>query len=186
MSNSFLGFNKQAFFDLVKFILITLIIVIPIRTWVAQPFVVSGASMLPTFDHGQYLIIDELTYNFRSPKRGEVVVFRYPKEPNKFFIKRIIGLPEETIEIIDGEVTIIDSDNNTTILNEPYIKSSGGPEIIAELNEKEYFVLGDNRSLSLDSRVWGPVAEDMISGKVIIRLLPPNEISWRPGNFKNY
>src|SRR6185295_2417670 len=99
--------NRDSFFtELLKFAVIALIIVVPIRFFVAQPFIVSGASMDPTFHNGQYLIVDELSYRFSPPQRGDVIIFRYPRDPSQFFIKRIIGLPGETVKIQGGSISI--------------------------------------------------------------------------------
>ncbi|HEY4493756.1 MAG TPA: signal peptidase I [Candidatus Paceibacterota bacterium] len=136
--------------DFLPFIAVTLLIVLPIRLFVAQPFIVNGASMSPTFESGDYLIVDELTFHFRDPKRGEVIIFKYPKDPSKYFIKRVIGLPGDTV---DGET----------------------------LGTTEYFVEGDNRDASSDSRVWGPVERDLVIGRPIVRLLPIGELSFLPG-----
>ena len=87
------------FTELLEFVLVAAIIVIPVRLFVAQPFIVSGASMEPTFDHGQYLIVDELSYRFAPPQRGDVVIFHPPKDPSQYYIKRIIGLPGETVRV---------------------------------------------------------------------------------------
>jgi signal peptidase I len=92
----------RAFWEVIKVVALTLIIIIPIRLWVTQPFFVSGASMEPTFDDGDYLVIDEFSYHFREPQRGEVIVFRFPGDERQFYIKRIIGLPGEKVEIQDG------------------------------------------------------------------------------------
>ena len=140
--------------EFLKFILITAIIVVPVRLWVAQPFLVSGASMESTFQNGNYLIVDEISYHLRAPKKNEVVIFRYPKDPSKFFIKRIIGLPGESVTE-NGKTTFLDND--------------------------EYFVMGDNRDASSDSRIWGPVKEDLIIGRAFIRLWPLNEMEINPG-----
>lgn len=175
--------NKSTVWDIVRFAVIVLVIVIPIRAYVAQPFIVSGSSMDPTFRQGDYLIIDELTYHFREPKRGEVVVFRYPKEPSKFFIKRIIGLPGEIIRINENGVSVTKTDGTIETLNEPYAKELNLPLGITEtLTDDEYYVLGDNRSISLDSRFWGPVTRELIKGRALLRLLPPQTISILPGN----
>ena len=108
--------------DLIKFALIALAIVIPIRMWVAQPFVVSGESMFPTFDNGQYLIVDEISYILGHEQRGDVVIFRYPGDTKRFFIKRLIGLPNETIVVTDKDVTIINKAHPEGFkLNEPYV-----------------------------------------------------------------
>src|SRR3989338_9882823 len=82
-------------YEIIKFVIISLLIIVPFRMWVAQPFVVSGASMEPNFLNGDYLIVDELTYNFREPKRGEIIIFKFPQNTSQFFIKRIVGLPKE-------------------------------------------------------------------------------------------
>lgn len=146
--------QKNGIWDFFKFIFIVAIIVIPIRLWVAQPFLVNGASMEPTYDNGNYLIIDELSYHLKDPQRNDVIVFRYPKNPSQFFIKRIIGLPGETVNKNDGEIT---------------------------LGEGEYFVMGDNRDASSDSRIWGPVPEKLITGRVLVRLWPIKKIGLFPG-----
>ena len=118
--------KKQSFFELIRFIFIALIIVVPIRILVAEPFVVSGNSMVPTFENENYLIVDKISYRLSDPKRDDVVIFRYPKDQTKFFIKRIIGLPNETIQINNGKVTIFPcdklSDCASITLNESYIR----------------------------------------------------------------
>jgi len=93
---------KNEIWEFVKFAVISMLIVIPIRLWIAQPFIVHGDSMIPNFENGDYLIVDEVSYQFRRPERGDVVVFRYPKNPSQFFIKRIEGLPGETV----GNITL--------------------------------------------------------------------------------
>lgn len=178
--------EKENFFkEIVKFTLIALAIVIPIRTYIAQPFIVSGASMDPTFVTGQYLIIDQLTYHLEDPKRNDVIVFRYPKEPSTFFIKRIIGLPGETVSIKQGVVTIINKENpNGFVLTEDYVASNHKTRDTyrTTLSDTEYYVMGDNRAASSDSRVWGPLEEKYIIGRPIVRLLPLSKISVMPGN----
>ncbi len=143
--------------EIIRFSIIALLIVIPIRMFVAQPFIVSGASMENTFHTGEYLIIDQVSYQLHDPERGDVIVFRYPKDPSKFFIKRIIGLPGETVTIEGAEVII---KNDTTpegfALDEFYIKSMKNENFLTEeLGPREYFVMGDNRDQSSDSRIWG-------------------------------
>jgi signal peptidase I len=175
--------KENAFLDIVRFSLIALIIVIPVRTFIAQPFIVSGASMENTFHTGEYLIVDQISYELHPPKRGEVVVFRYPKDPSKFFIKRVIALPGETITIEGSTVRISNPQYpNGFILNEPYIKSmENGADLTEVLGEREYFVMGDNRDQSSDSRFWGVLQEERIVGRAFVRLFPPSQMDYLPG-----
>ena len=160
--------------ELGKLILFALVIVVPFRLYIAQPFVVEGASMDPTFETGDYLIVDELSYHFKSPKRGEVLVFKYPKDPKKHFIKRVIGLPGETVSLNHGKVTIINSEHpNGLVLEEPYVKFLKRDTLSFVVGQDEYFVMGDNRAASADSRFWGGVPKENIIGRPILRFLPP-------------
>lgn len=140
--------------EFIKFTLIAVLIVVPIRLWIAQPFIVSGASMEPTFHNGDYLIIDELSYQFNGPQKNDVIIFHYPLDPSKYFIKRVEGVPGEKI-------------------------NTNGKEIA--LKENEYYVLGDNRGASSDSRIWGPVTKNFIVGRAIVRLWPFNKLGLFPG-----
>lgn len=164
------------FRDLLRFIILTIIIVVPTRALIAQPFIVSGVSMVPSFEDGEYLIIDELSYHFRAPERGEVIVFRYPKDPSKFFIKRVIGLPGEKVKVAGGNI-LIEQGEKQFMLSEPYITDHNLGSAEATLGEGEYFVMGDNRSMSLDSRAWGAVPVDNIKGRVLVRLFPLDRIA---------
>lgn len=170
--------------EIVRFSIIAILIVIPIRMFIAQPFIVSGASMDDTFHSGEYLIVDQVTYYFNEPERGDVIIFRYPKDPSKFFIKRVIGVPGDTIEITDAAVTITNEEYpNGFVLDEPYIKSmQPAPSLTEELGEREYFVMGDNRDQSSDSRAWGVLQEGHIVGRALVRLFPPNELAYLPGD----
>jgi len=171
--------------DLVKFAIIALAIVVPVRMFIAQPFVVSGESMFPTFNDGQYLIIDEISYILGTPHRGDVVIFRYPNDTKRFFIKRIIGMPNEKIIINNGEVIIVNKENKDGfILKEPYLNEFFDTTINYETKDNEYFVMGDNRNKSSDSRTWGKLPEKLIIGRAYLRLLPFKEISHLPGNYK--
>ncbi len=169
-------------FELIKIVTISLVIIIPIRQFLIQPFYVKGASMEPNFHDHEYLIIDELTYQLNAPKRGEVVVFRYPHNPQEYFIKRIIGLPGEKVKIYDGGVMIYNSAHPDGIkLDEDYIPGdvktySFAEEDAVQLENDEYFVLGDNRGSSKDSRSFGPVSKSYIIGRVIFRGWPFNKI----------
>ncbi|MFH0846369.1 MAG: signal peptidase I [Patescibacteria group bacterium] len=175
--------NKENFIlETLKFSLIAILIVLPFRIFIAQPFLVEGASMSPNFETGHYLIVDQLSYNFEKPERGEIVIFKYPKDTTKFFIKRIIGLPNETITLDGDTISIINSAYpEGFVLDEPYIKSSfkNKKETIV-LGAKEYYVLGDNRAASSDSRVWGVLPEELIVGRAFLRLFPFNQISLFP------
>lgn len=186
---AFNKFRHSFWGELIQIVIVSLIIVIPFRTYIAQPFLVSGPSMDDTFANGQYLIVDELTYNLRDPQRGEVVIFHYPLDTKKFFIKRVVGLPGETIEINNNVVTVCkpdcQTDTNKFVLAEPYIKldkqGPPRPNSIVTLKAGEYYVLGDNRALSSDSRIWGPVKRELFSGRPFLRLFPISKIGFFPG-----
>ena len=175
-------FFEHALKEIVIFIVLAVVIVLPIRLFVAQPFVVDGESMHPTFENGDYLIVDELTYHFESPQRGDVIVFRYPGDTKIFYIKRIIGLPGETVHINSGKVSITKTDGTTITLTEPYaVVEDATYTLNTTLGSTDYFVMGDNRPESSDSRVWGPLPANDIIGRVFIRLLPANEVGILPG-----
>ncbi|MFH1608722.1 MAG: signal peptidase I [Patescibacteria group bacterium] len=175
---------KEQLWELTKFALIAIAIVIPIRVFIAQPFVVSGSSMIPTFQDKEYLIVDEISYRLSNPKRDDVVIFKYPEDTTKFFIKRIIGLPNETIIIKGNDVTIINGANPDGFkIDQPFVKNEASNNLKVTLNADEYFVMGDNRSGSFDSRSWGPVPEKLLVGKAFLRLLPIKEISIFPGKY---
>ena len=175
--------DRDSFFtELLKFTLLAFIIVFPVRLFIAQPFIVSGASMVQTFANGQYLIIDELTYHFEDPQRGDVVVFRYPRDPKEFFIKRIVGLPGETVQIRDGKLAVIKTDGSTLNFEETYVINEGnGSAMRVTLKEDEFFVMGDNRPESSDSRVWGALPRENIIGRAFLRLLPVQLVGIFPG-----
>lgn len=177
--------KKESWWDIVRFALITLAIIIPVRMYIAQPFIVSGESMFPTFHDKEYLIVDELSYRFHEPARGDVVIFRYPEDPSKFFIKRIIGLPGETVTVSGGKVYIT-TNGKKTELNEPYLKQATFKNTTTKLMTDQYFVMGDNRAVSFDSRYWGPVNIKFIRGRALVRLFPPTKISYLPGEFSDY
>jgi signal peptidase I len=158
------------FWETAKIIIFAMIIVFPIRYFLFQPFIVRGASMEPSFHEADYLIVDQLSYRFRDPKRGEVIVFNYPQDPQKRHIKRIIGVPEEEVTIRDGKIFIL-SEGKKILLEEDYLpleRTTGEEKIF--LNEDEYFVMGDNRSASFDSRNWGSLPKENIIGKVFFQV----------------
>ena len=160
-------------FETVKIVLLAIIIVFPIRYFIFQPFFVQGISMEPNFYNSDYLIVDEITYRFGDPQRGDVIVFKYPQRPTQRYIKRIIGLPEETIIIQDGQISIINEDKKWVLDETDYLSDAHtAGETKVSLSENEYFVLGDNRAFSSDSRRWGPLSREFIVGKVYLRAWP--------------
>ncbi|MDX1535674.1 MAG: signal peptidase I [Candidatus Spechtbacterales bacterium] len=165
--------------DIAKIVAISLLIIIPIRYFIVQPFFVRGASMEPSYQQGDYLLVDEISYRFSEPERGEVIVFKFPGNTSQFYIKRIIGLPGETIIIKEGEITIQNNKNpEGFVLDEPYINELMTPgDLEISLESTEYFVLGDNRDASHDSRRWGPLNERFIVGRVLLRAFPFNKFN---------
>lgn len=156
--------------EIVEVVLISLAAVFVIRTFIAQPFLVSGASMEPNFQDGNYLIIDELTYRFREPERGDVIVFRFPKDTKTFFIKRILGLPGERVVVDNGTIEV--SRDGESVYREG--GTSGAYKGV--LKTGQYFVVGDNRYNSFDSRSWGPIEKKHIIGLARLRVLPLTEL----------
>ncbi len=158
-----------------------------IKPFIIEPFIVDGASMDPTFSTGQYLIVDRLSYRFEKPARGDVIVFEYPNDPSIYYIKRIIGLPGETVNIKNGVVTITKSSEKSTItLSEPYIEENhkSYENMQVALTDSQYFVMGDNRAQSSDSRYWGPLPANLITGRPLVRLTPPTQIAVFPGEYR--
>lgn len=169
--------------DLFTLAFLIVVVVIPIRVFIISPFVVDGESMHPTFENLDYLIVDEAIYDLKAPARGDVIVFRYPGNPSIFYIKRIIGLPGETVSINRGVVTVTTADGATETLAEPYIVNEDATYTKSvTLGAGEYFVMGDNRPNSSDSRVWGVLPRKNIIGRVDLRLLPINRSGFFPGS----
>ncbi|MEK7547022.1 MAG: signal peptidase I [Patescibacteria group bacterium] len=170
---------RQFFSSLLEIVEITAVAfaaVFLIRSYIVQPFLVSGSSMVPNFSDGDYLLIDELTYRFRAPERGEVVVFQYPKNESVYFIKRIIGMPGENVEIKNNRITIFNENNKDgLVLDEKYISGilTALGDVEFQIPDGSYFVLGDNRPYSFDSRNWGMLPKTDIVGLVQFRLWPP-------------
>ena len=164
--------------ELIKIVVISLVIIIPIRYFLIQPFYVKGASMEPNFFDRQYLIVDEITYRFDSPERGDVVVIKVPFE-REALIKRIIGLPGEILEINNAEIKIYNDENAQGFtLDEGYLSQDVNTKgsVRVSLGQDQYYVLGDNRSVSLDSRYFGAINKDQIVGKAWLRLWPFNSV----------
>jgi len=162
---------------------VVFIIALIVRAFIFQPFFISGSSMEPDFQDGNLIIVEKVSYYFRQPKRGEVIVFHPPEEPGKIYIKRIIGLPGETVEIKNGQVTIIDKTGRAMPLYEPYtnqIPTLGYQSV--KLGPYEYYVLGDNRepNMSRDSREIGPIPSINIIGRAWFKFWPSWELIKTP------
>jgi signal peptidase I len=160
-------------------IVLTILLAFVLRFFVVQPFIVEGSSMEPNFHDQQYIIIDKLSYRLREPKRGEVIVFHPPLDPSQNYIKRIIGLPGERVRIDNGEVFI-----NDTKIDEPYLGNQNHKtdqvslKDEVSLGQEEYFVMGDNRSHSSDSREWGKLTKENIEGRTWFIALPASDFEF--------
>ncbi len=175
------SFKKYFFalWEFLKIVIIAAIIVLPIRYFLFQPFIVKGDSMVPNFHSGDYLIVDEISYRFSKPGRGDVIVLKFPLDPSQRFIKRIIGLPGEDIDIEQGKIKI-SKDGKDFYLKENYLPDSLATEGDIKINLKndQYFVLGDNRQFSYDSRRWGVLPANDIIGRAVFRVLPISSMSY--------
>ena len=171
--------------SLVAYTILAIGLALVIRFFIAAPYIVSGSSMEPTFFNLHYLIVDRLSYRFESPQRGDVIVFDLPQDTSRALIKRVIGLPGETVVITGNAVSIINTANPQGFtLNEPYLDPSdlgGATNIRVTLAPDEFFVLGDNRKVSADSRLWGTLPRSDIVGRVFIRLFPFTKLGVLPG-----
>lgn len=168
----------SAIWDFLKIIIIAAIIVLPIRYFLFQPFVVKGESMVPNFQSGDYLIIEEIFYKVINLKRGDVVVFKYPLDTSQRFIKRIIGLPGETVNIKNGEITISKDGKNSVLDEKEYLTNILTMDNLKiDLKNDEYFVMGDNRQFSYDSRRWGVLSKKYIIGRAVFRVFPIKNMS---------
>ena len=195
--------KPSSWMEMTKFAIIVLFIVIPLRLYVVQPFIVSGQSMEYNFETGQYLLVDELSYRWSNPERGDVIVFRYPNDTKKYYIKRIIGLPGDIVDVNFNKVTIKNKENpNGIVLRDDFISplliNVVPPDLTkmtqddkknlqtVSLADNQYFVMGDNRLHSSDSRSWGTLDKKFIVGRPIVRLIelnPPGASSWFPIKF---
>ena len=176
--------RKGYFFRALKYLIVAFLIVVPFEWFVAQPFVVSGSSMIPTFTDNEYLVIDKISYHWRTLRRGDVIIFHYPLDPSFFFIKRIVGLPGEVVHVdASGRVTITGEKGSVQVLSEPYTSSPSTKKDLSSttLMANEYFVLGDNREESADSRQWGPLMEKFIVGRAFMSVLPFKKAGFFPG-----
>jgi signal peptidase I len=162
--------------ELARVVIIAFVIMVLFRFFVAEPFIVSGSSMVPNFHNREYLIINKIVYRFEEPKRGDVIVFKYPKDTSQYFIKRIIALPGEKVKVQDGHVVVYNADHPDGLkLTEDYLPNQNvtfGKDDVIELGSDEYFVLGDNRLASSDSRVWGILPRHDIVGEAWLRVFP--------------
>ena len=173
----------RALKEIAFLVVLVVLVVLPVRIFIAQPFIVDGESMVPTFKDRDYLIIDELTYRFSEPSRGDVVVFRYPGDPSVFYVKRIIGLPGERVAIERGDVTITREDGSTVVLDETYVVNEDATYTSSTLlGEDEFFVMGDHRPRSSDSRVWGALPRENLMGRAFVRLFPFDKAGLMPGH----
>lgn len=169
---------KSFLWELIRIVLIAFVLMVGFRVFVAEPFVVSGSSMVPNFHNREYLVVDKISYRFSEPARGDVIVFRYPKDTSQYFIKRIIGLPNEKVQIVDGRVKVYNSEHpDGSLITEAYLPNNDvtfGQDTVVNLGSDEYYVLGDNRLGSSDSRVWGILPKHDIIGTAWLRAFPLN------------
>lgn len=176
----------HSFGDLLSFGILVIAIVVVVRGIIAQPFIVSGTSMVPTFENKDYLVIDQLTYRFSDPHRGDVVVFRPPYNKNIFLIKRIIGIPGDTVTVKNGIATITNAEHPQGVrLSDEYTT----PDTLIEdvttvVTEGNYFVMGDNRPASYDSRRWGLLPKKNITGRAFLRVFPTKDFGLLPGKYE--
>ncbi|NTW75433.1 MAG: signal peptidase I [Candidatus Moranbacteria bacterium] len=188
----------QFFLEMVKVFLLAAVIIIPVRVFLFQPFFVQGSSMHPNFENGEYLVVNEFGYKhtavglsespiftvspFHSLSRQEPIVFRSPQKEGLYLIKRVIGLPGETVRIERSKVIISDEEHpDGFVLDEseylaPSVATTDMKPVV--LGDNQYFVLGDNRMNSLDSRVFGPIDRNAVVGRVLFRAWPLTRAEW--------
>lgn len=181
-SKQFLAALGLFFLEVIKIVVLAGITIALVRTFLFKPFYVKGKSMEPTFHENEYLIIDKLTYRLRSlhdkPEvvRGEVVVIVSPVNPSEHYLKRVIGLPGERVTVREGQIIIYNTEYpQGVVLSEPYLtEPTPSAEKNVLLGETEYFVMGDNRDESYDSRGFGPINRESIVGRAWFRGWPLN------------
>jgi signal peptidase I len=180
-----------SFLEVFEIALVAVGAVYVVRTFLIQPFLVSGSSMVPNFQDGNYVLVDELTYHIRQPERGDVVVFHDPQDWSTYFIKRVIGLPGEKLVINKNVITVFNAAHPDGLaLDESYLPSGtpissdncDGGDVISgvctyTIASSTYLTLGDNRPESYDSRSWGPLPAKNIVGLVRVRLWPIDEVT---------
>ncbi len=163
----------QVMLSFVQSVTLTILLAFLLRIFVLQPFIVEGSSMEPNFHDREYIVIDKLSYRLRTPHRGEVIVFHPPTNPSENYIKRIIGLPGDTITLSEEDVYV-----NGHKLDEPYLgENNHTTEALLQkpqtvLGPNDYYVLGDNRTHSSDSREWGPLSIEKIEGRTWLIAFP--------------
>lgn len=176
--------------ETVKVVLISLVIILPVRYYLIQPFFVKGSSMVPNFHDKEYIMVDKWTYRLGRPERGDVIIFRYPGDPSQYFIKRIIGLPGESVLAGSNNTVMVYNDrypNGFTLNEKGYLPSTNptycgtnstwcGKKVT--LGSTEYYLMGDNREHSSDSRFFGPVDQSFFSGLAWLRLWPFTEMNF--------
>lgn len=165
--------------DLVKTGVVVFIIAFLIRYFLIQPFIVDGGSMMPNYIDQEYLLAEKLSYTISSPSRGDVIIFKYPNNPTVNYIKRVIGLPGETVEISDNQIKIINTSHpNGVVLDESYISkgtktlTGSDKKVVTIVPNDSYFVMGDNREHSSDSREWGNLPKANIIGRAWLTVKP--------------
>jgi len=189
-------FFSEAFefvWETLKVVIIALVIILPVRYFLVQPFFVKGSSMVPNFHDKEYILVDKWTYKLGQPARGDVIVFKAPTNPQEYFIKRIIGLPGESVLVSNNTITVyntrypdgfvLDESSYHADTEEFATLCSGTTSWCGQkvtLNDDQLFVLGDNRKHSSDGRAFGPITYESIAGMAWLRLWPLNEIGFIP------
>lgn len=176
--------------SLLLWIIGIIILVKLVQAFIVQPFIVDGASMLPTYDNKQFLLVDKFSYRVKDPQRGDIMIFKLYENNNnpyegKHLIKRVIGLPGERVVVKNGVTTIYNKENpNGFILDEPFVEfKEPSKNADVTLDSHHYFVMGDNRARSYDSRDWGALSDQDIKGQVVFRVFPFKTAGYEPGRY---